>query len=264
MPLPSKCSMVEVWATSVHYSCNHWQMHSVVSELRCQNVSALIPVSPCAQLYSHTWWRACGPWHRGMCGAYTRNAFTLWTPDFKAATFSSHKTTANLPSTNETNIHMVSGSVMQIFFFFFSVNQTIFFLQPCRNTTENPPTPGSLPHLMHTDKPRPFKKVSTEPWNNCDKHGFTQKQRAQWHQHICLNAFKAEWWQNYLSALTLDDHSRMSRFYFKQGKGASYPWIHYHLDDRNGCRLKTKSLRLIRVSSNSCTAPDNQISWYLI
>lgn len=128
MPLPSKCSMVEVWATSVHYSCNHWQMHSVVSELRCQNVSALIPVSPCAQLYSHTWWRACGPWHRGTCGAYTRNAFTLWTPDFKAATFSSHKTTANLPSTNETNIHMVSGSVMQIFFFFFfSVNQTIFF-----------------------------------------------------------------------------------------------------------------------------------------
>lgn len=65
-----------------------------------------------------------------MCRAYTHSAFTLWTPDVKAATFSSqtnHKTTANLPSTNETNIHMVSGSVMQIFFCFFSVNQTIFF-----------------------------------------------------------------------------------------------------------------------------------------
>lgn len=52
----------------------------------------------------------------------------------------------------------------RFFFFFFSANQTIF-LQPCRNT-ENPPSPISLPHLMHTDKPRPFKKVST----NMDSH----------------------------------------------------------------------------------------------
>lgn len=38
------------------------------------------------------------------------------------------------------------------------------------------------------------------------------------------------------------------------GYSFSYPWLHYHLDDRNGCRLETKSLRLIRVTQTSCTA----------
>lgn len=30
-----------------------------------------------------------------------------------------------------------------------------------------------------------------------------------------------------------------------KGMGFSYPWFHYHRDDRNGCRLETKSLGLI-------------------
>lgn len=45
----------------------------------------------------------------------------------------------------------------------------------------------------------------------------------------------------------LDDHSRTKGFHYKRRVwvGSSYPWIHYHLDDRNGCWLKTKILRLI-------------------
>lgn len=47
----------------------------------------------------------------------------------------------------------------------------------------------------------------------------------------------------------LDGHRRV-RVLNKRG-GASYPWLHYHLDNRNGCRLETKSLKLIRVIRTS-------------
>lgn len=41
----------------------------------------------------------------------------------------------------------------------------------------------------------------------------------------------------------------------KKEGASSYPRLHYDLDDRNGCRLETKSLRLIPVTQTSCTAP---------
>lgn len=37
---------------------------------------------------------------------------------------------------------------------------------------------------------------------------------------------------------------------WKEGGASSYPWLHYHLHNRNGCRLETKSLRLIPVTQS--------------
>lgn len=126
MPLPSKCSMVEVCATSIHCSCNHWQMHSVVSELRCKNVSALIPISPCTQLYSHTLWRACRPWHKEMCRAYIMHSHS-------GRRISNQQHSRVKPTTRPQQIYRQQMKqtftwflVLSSRFFFFRVNQTIF------------------------------------------------------------------------------------------------------------------------------------------
>lgn len=42
------------------------------------------------------------------------------------------------------------------------------------------------------------------------------------------------------------------------GVRRSYPWLHYHLDDRDGCRLETKSHQLISVAQTPLIPPTGQ------
>lgn len=74
--------------------------------------------------------------------------------------------------------------------------------------------------------------------------------------HVFISKWVTESDNKKISMLwLLDDHRRV-RGFNKKGGASSYPWLHYHLDDRNGCRLETKSLRLIGVTQTSCTAPN--------
>lgn len=238
----------------ISYSCNQRQTQSAVSERRCKNESALIRISPCAQLYSDTLARM-QIMSRAVWSSHTKYIHTLdaW---FQI----SNNLESNPPHCKSTfntwNRHQHGFGFCHADSLFFLVSTKLFILQPRRNR-ENAPSPVSLPHLMHTDKPRPWKKcrLSHEIMaTNMDSH----KNGELSDTIMFVFILKKQSDEETLSVLWLwDDHSRMSRLKFKHGRGASYPWIHYHLDDRNGCRLETKSLKLIQVSSNSCT--DNVI-----
>lgn len=93
---------------------------------------------------------------------------------------------------------------------------------------------------------------------DCDRHWEFNTNPYKWFNQFWYlkKIFSSNWAK---SAITercwcfwlffLDGHRRV-RVLNKRG-GASYPWLHYHLDNRNGCRLETKSLKLIRVIRTS-------------
>lgn len=81
-----------------------------------------------------------------------------------------------------------------------------------------------------------------------DKHwDFNHKQKQT----------RLKWNHHFLKTQRDDTDPRSEAWTITQGGGGlrrSYPRLHYHLDDRDGCRLETRSHRLIPVTPNATQA----------
>lgn len=202
MQLPSKRRD----ETHFHLSFMQLVPHAFMSaKIRCKTESVLPWMSlPIADVCTVLQRRACGPCHKERC-IYVLDSWLVKSATFESQT--NHKTITNLPLVDNTDINMVSGFVMQIFF---SANKTTLHFAAMLKLWETPPRPVSLPPLMHTDKPRPLNKC----WlnhelmaTNVDSHRNSELSDIVM-VFIYMSTTKRR--QKYLKVWLWDDHSRTS------------------------------------------------------